>query len=47
MLGFQEHVFKQVLKIHLVDAGSASAQKVCFKDLSKDTFLEVQNQKCS
>jgi len=28
-------------------AGSSSAKKVCFEDMSKDIFLEVQNEKCS
>jgi len=43
-LDFQEHVFKQVRKMHLLGAGFASAKKVCFEDLSKDMFLEVQNE---
>jgi len=46
-VGLQEHVFKTVRKIHLLGTGSAGAKKVCFEDLSKDVFLEVQNKKCS
>ena len=38
---------EKVWKIHLSGAGSAGARKVCFEDLSKDIFLEVQNEKCS
>ena len=45
--GLQGNVFKTVRKIHLLDAGSAGAQKVCFEDLNKAIFLEVQNETCS
>jgi len=31
-------------KIHLSGGGSASARKVSFENLNKDTFLEVQNE---
>ena len=47
ILDFQENVFKQIRKIHLVGAGSAGAKKVCFEDSSKDMLLEVQNETCS
>ena len=46
-MDFQEHVFNKVRKRNLLGAGSAGAQKVCFEDLSKDIFLEVQNETCS
>ena len=45
--GLQENVFKKIRKIHIFGAGSAGAKKVCFEDLSKDIFLEVQNETCS
>ena len=47
ILDFKENVFRQVWKMHLFAAGSAGAKKVCFQDLNKDIFLEVQNETCS
>ena len=40
ILGFQEHVFKQVREIHMFGAGR-------FEDLNEDVFLEVKNETCS
>ena len=45
--GLQEHIFNKVREMRLSGAGSSGAKKVCFEDLSKDMFLEVQNEKCS
>ena len=47
MLDFQENVFKQVRKMLMFGADFAGAQKVCYEDLFKDMFLEVQNETCS
>ena len=33
-----------VQEIHLLGAGSAGAPKVCLENLSKDMFLEAQNE---
>ena len=43
-MDFQKNVFKNIEKIHLVGADFAGAPKVCFEALSKDMFLEVQNE---
>ena len=45
-MDFQEHVFRKVQQILLLGGSSASAQKVCFEDLSEDVFPEVRNEKC-
>ena len=47
MLDFQGNAFRKVREIHLLDAGSAGAKKVCFEDLPKDMLLKVQNKRCS
>ena len=39
MLDFQEHGFRKVHRSHIFGAGT---RKVCYEDLNKDMFLEMQ-----
>ena len=34
------------MNVHISGAGSICARKVCFEDLNRDVFLEVQNGTC-
>ena len=40
-------IYVKVQGINIFGAGSTSANNVWFEDLSKDLFLEIQNEKCS
>jgi len=47
ILDFQEHVFRTVKQNTPSGAGSSGTRKVCFEDVNKDMFMEVQNERCS
>ena len=49
-MDFPGNIFTRMFKTHAFGAGGAGgagALTVYFPDLSKDMFLEVQNEKCS